>query len=53
MCVKATYDIWVASMNMCRPGLPYNAIGEFIEDQCTSKGYTSIRGYNGHGIGAV
>lgn len=51
--IQATYDTWIDAMQICRPGLPYNAIGEFIEDKVATLGYKTIRGYTGHGIGKV
>lgn len=47
--VKTTYDAWQAAIAICRPGVPYNAIGAVIEDMVRAKGYTSMEEFIGHG----
>ena len=50
--VKVTHDCWRAAIEYCKPGQPYKGIGSIIEDYIKPYGYTSVRHFCGHGIGA-
>ena len=51
--VQATYDCWVESMELVRPGSNYNVIGKSIQDHVKPYGYSSVRAFCGHGVGSV
>ena len=51
--IQTTYDCWVQSMELVKPGVNYNVIGKSIEKYVTSKGYSTVRSFCGHGIGQV
>merc|ERR1712187_311868 len=53
--VKVTHDAWQAAIAYCRPGMPYNGIGEVIQDYVERRGYSSAPGgiFTAHGIGKV
>ena len=51
--VKVTHDCWQAAIDACRPGVPFNRIGEIIEDYIGPFGYSSVAHFCGHGIGRV
>mmetsp|Transcript_11657 Transcript_11657/g.18291 ORF Transcript_11657/g.18291 Transcript_11657/m.18291 type:complete len:255 (+) Transcript_11657:58-822(+) len=51
--IQGTYDVWQASMAICKPGVPYNKIGEIIETECTKLGYSTTRNFCGHGVGKI
>jgi methionyl aminopeptidase len=51
--LQTTYDCWVQAMNFVKPGNDYKDIGGIIEDYVSAKGYTSVKNFCGHGIGAV
>jgi hypothetical protein len=50
---QVTYDCWMEAINICKPGVPYNAIGGVIEDYVTKHGMSTTRNYCGHGVGRV
>jgi len=37
----------MAAINICKPGVPYNAIGGVIEDYVTARGLSTTRNYCG------
>ncbi|KAF8821812.1 methionine aminopeptidase [Cardiosporidium cionae] len=49
--VKTTFDAWMNALQLCKPGEKFLKIGECIEAYVTSRGYTSLDGFCGHGIG--
>jgi methionyl aminopeptidase len=49
--ISDTYNSWIECMELCKPGLAYASIGNFIEPALKKYGYTSVRGFCGHGIG--
>jgi methionyl aminopeptidase len=51
--LQTTYDCWISAMNICQPGRDYKEIGGVIEDYVTERGFTTVRNFCGHGIGAV
>mmetsp|Transcript_22431 Transcript_22431/g.56078 ORF Transcript_22431/g.56078 Transcript_22431/m.56078 type:complete len:151 (-) Transcript_22431:216-668(-) len=51
--LQVTYDCWQAAIGICKPGVPYNAIGAIIEDYVTKRGFTTTKNFCGHGVGRV
>lgn len=51
--VQVTYDSWMAAINICRPGVPYNAIGAVIDDYVSQRGFSTTINFCGHGVGRV
>lgn len=51
--IQTTYDAWLQAMQACKPGVDYNVIGKLIQDYIVPKGYSTVRSFCGHGIGAV
>jgi len=51
--IQATYDCWQAAIAICKPGVPYNAIGAVIEEYVTARGMTTTKNFCGHGVGRV
>ena len=51
--IQTTYDCWVQSMNLVKPGTNYNAIGKSIQEHVNAKGFSTVRSFCGHGIGQV
>ena len=51
--VQVTYDCWQEAISICKPGVPYSAIGAVIEQYVTSRGYSTTRNFCGHGVGRV
>eukprot|EP00585_Thalassiosira_rotula_P012955 CAMPEP_0196131636 /NCGR_PEP_ID=MMETSP0910-20130528/1554_1 /TAXON_ID=49265 /ORGANISM="Thalassiosira rotula, Strain GSO102" /LENGTH=422 /DNA_ID=CAMNT_0041391119 /DNA_START=24 /DNA_END=1290 /DNA_ORIENTATION=- len=51
--IQTTYDCWVKSMELVKPGVNYNVIGKTIQDHITPKGFSTVRAFCGHGIGQV
>ena len=45
--LQVTYDCWKAAIAICKPGVPYNAIGGVIEDYVTAHGLSTTRNYCG------
>jgi methionyl aminopeptidase len=41
------------TLKVCGPGVPINAIGEFVESWCEKNGYDTNRDFIGHGIGPL
>jgi len=48
-----THEAWQRAISVCAPGVPYKAIGAAIEDVVAPSGFTIVRGFVGHGIGAA
>eukprot|EP00985_Skeletonema_marinoi_P026346 scaffold20345_cov204-Skeletonema_marinoi.AAC.12 len=51
--LQTTYDCWVKSMELVKPGVNYNVIGSTIEDYIKAEGFSTVRNFCGHGIGSV
>ena len=51
--IQTTYDCWIQSMELVKPGVNYNAIGRSIQEYVQPKGYSTVRAFCGHGIGQV
>jgi len=49
--VKATHDALQAAIAICKPGVPYKAIGAAIDEVIAPTGLAIPRGFVGHGIG--
>lgn len=49
--LQTTYDCWVRSMELVRPGANYNVIGRSIQEYVTERGFSTVRAFCGHGIG--
>eukprot|EP01082_Thalassiosira_pseudonana_P011538 g10206.t1 g10206 contig4:1430610-1431827(+) len=51
--IQTTYDSWLSSLELVRPGVDFNVIGKVIQDYITPRGYSTVRSFCGHGIGSV
>jgi len=51
--IQTTYDAWQAAIAICKPGVKYSQIGGVIEEVVKKEGFTSVRNFCGHGVGAV
>ena len=51
--LQSTYDCWVQSLDFVRPGNDYKDIGAIVEDHVTARGFTTVKRFCGHGIGAA
>mmetsp|Transcript_44551 Transcript_44551/g.69698 ORF Transcript_44551/g.69698 Transcript_44551/m.69698 type:complete len:152 (+) Transcript_44551:184-639(+) len=51
--LRTTYKAWQAAIAICKPDVPYSKIGGVIEEIIAKEGYTSVRSFCGHGVGAV
>lgn len=51
--LQTTYDCWIKSMELVKPGVNYNVIGKTIEDYVKTEGFSTVRSFCGHGIGSV
>ena len=49
--IQTTYDCWVQSMELVKPGVNYNVIGRSIQEHVNPRGYSTVRSFCGHGIG--
>jgi methionyl aminopeptidase len=47
--VQSTHSALAAAIACCRPGVPFNKIGEVIDDFIKPKGYRSVEECAGHG----
>lgn len=51
--IKATNEALFAGINVCAPGVKYSAIGDAIQSVSDSYGYSTCKGFVGHGVGSV
>ena len=51
--IQTTYDCWVQSMQLVKAGNDFNVIGNSIQEYVTSRGFSTVRSFCGHGIGDV
>jgi methionyl aminopeptidase len=51
--LQATYDCWISACNYVKPGRHYKDLGAIIEDHVTPLGFSTVRNFCGHGIGAT
>jgi methionyl aminopeptidase len=51
--LQTTYDCWIKSMELVKPGVNYNVIGRCIEEYIVPRGYSTVKSFCGHGIGQV
>ncbi|KAL7440514.1 hypothetical protein ACHAXH_009290 [Discostella pseudostelligera] len=51
--LQTTYDCWVQSMELVKPGVNYNVIGRCIEEYIVPRGYSTVKSFCGHGIGKI
>ncbi|KII68723.1 Methionine aminopeptidase 1 [Thelohanellus kitauei] len=48
--LKITHECLMKGIGVVKPGVPYNKIGEVIEEHAVKNGYSVVRNYTGHGI---
>lgn len=51
--LQTTYDCWIAACQYVLPGRDYKDIGGIIEDHVTPRGFSTVRNFCGHGVGAT
>jgi methionyl aminopeptidase len=51
--VRATYDALEKAMAYCKPGNMYKQCGNIIAGHVEPLGYSVVRSYTGHGVGAM
>lgn len=51
--VQTTYECLEKAMAICGPGVPVSEIGTPIENHAKSNGFSVVRNFCGHGVGAV
>ncbi len=51
--LQTTYDCWIQSMELVKPGVNYNVIGRCIEEHIVPRGYSTVKSFCGHGIGQI
>ena len=51
--LQATYDCWISACSIVLPGREYKEIGRIVEEHVVPRGYTTVRNFCGHGIGAT
>jgi methionyl aminopeptidase len=51
--VKCAYDCLAAAMALCKPGVFYRDLGAAISRIAESQGFSVVRNYTGHGVGAL
>jgi methionyl aminopeptidase len=49
--IDVAYECLYRAIDVCKPGVPMNAIGKAIEDYATSRGCSVVNQFVGHGIG--
>jgi methionyl aminopeptidase len=49
--VQVTWECLMKAIDVVRPGIPLNAIGQVIEEHVRRHGYSIVRIFTGHGIG--
>jgi methionyl aminopeptidase len=49
--VQVTWECLMKAIDVVRPGMPLNAIGQVIEEHVRQHGYSIVRIFTGHGIG--
>lgn len=49
--VNVAYECLMRAISVCKPGVPFNAIGEAIESYASSKGCSTVDQFVAHGIG--
>lgn len=50
--VQTTYECLVKGIEQVAPGRPFNAIGKAIEEHAHAAGYSVVKDFTAHGIGA-
>lgn len=50
--VEATHDSLFKAIDYCKPGMMYREIGNIIASHVEPLGYSVVRTYQGHGVGA-
>ena len=51
--VEATYDSLMKSIEYCKPGSMYREVGNIISNHVEPLGFSVVRTYCGHGVGAA
>lgn len=51
--IQATYDCLMKSIAYCKPGNMYKQVGNIISGHVEPLGYSVVRTYTGHGVGAM
>jgi len=51
--IEATYDALMKSIKYCKPGNMYRECGNIISKHVEPLGYSVVRTYTGHGVGAM
>lgn len=51
--VKCAYDCLAAAMALCKPGVFYRDLGAAISRIADAQGFSVVRNYTGHGVGAL
>lgn len=51
--VQATYDCLMKAIAYCKPGNMYKQVGNIIAGHVEPLGYSVVRTYTGHGVGAM
>lgn len=51
--IDTTREALQGAIALCKPGVPFNAVGAFIAPLAASRGYSVVRQFCGHGIGAI
>ena len=51
--VEATYDCLMKAIKYCKPGAMYRECGNIIANHVEPLGYSVVRSYTGHGVGAM
>lgn len=51
--LQTTYDCWVTACNLVEPGVNFQEIGGTIEEYVNTRGFRSVSGICGHGIGRI
>jgi len=51
--IKATYGCWVEAMEIMKPGVEYKEIGGVVQKHVEERGFTTVKGFCGHGIGSI
>jgi methionyl aminopeptidase len=49
--IKTTKMCLDEAISICKPGIPYNKIGEIVEKISNENGFEVVKGFRGHGIG--
>jgi methionyl aminopeptidase len=51
--VHCAYECMMAGISVCKPGALYKQVGNAIHDRADVSGFSVVRTYSGHGVGAL